>query len=227
MDFRGPFRAAAGARTRPHRQKDPPPVSPHIPAAPALHDDRSPFVVCRLGVDYPRAMNRGYVALLSLLYCATLSAGIYRWVDADGRVHFSDRREQGAESLGLKGTPAQHQAAQPPPAGDTPYLGPYSAFEIVTPTPNETLTQESTSLAVSLLLDPPLDPGQQLGVLLDGASITVENSATQFRLTGLSLGSHSLQARIQSADGTLVARTALQTFHLRKAQQAQQPGLLR
>lgn len=177
-------------------------------------------------------MTRGYVALLSLLYCTALGAGIYRWVDADGRVHFSDRREQqSAESIAPTAAPAQRQSAQPlapaAPTGDGAYLGSYSAFEIVAPIPNEMLTQESTSLPVSLLVDPPLVTGQRLGVLLDGTMVPVENAATQFRLTGLALGSHSLQAQIQDADGTLVARTARQTFHLRKPEQTPQPGLLR
>lgn len=177
-------------------------------------------------------MIRGSVAILSLLYCTALGAGIYRWVDTDGHVHFSDRREQGTGTLAPAVMPAQRQAPQPaatvPPAGaDSPYLGTYTAFEILAPAPNETLTQESDSLSVSLLLDPPLVAGQQLGMLLDGVLVPLGNSATQFRLTGVALGSHRLQAQIQDADGALVARTSLQTFHLRKPPKTEQPGLLR
>ena len=177
-------------------------------------------------------MIRGYVAILSLLYCTTLGAGIYRWVDADGRVHFSDRPEQGAAALVPAAVPAQRQtppAIAPPPAAedDGSVLGTYTAVEILAPAPDETLTQETNSLSVSLLLDPPLAVDQQLGVLLDGTLIPVANSATQFRLTGLAVGSHRLQAQIQDADGELVARTSIQTFHLRKPQKTEQPGLLR
>ena len=177
-------------------------------------------------------MIRGYVAILSLLYCATLGAGIYRWVDADGRVHFSDRREQGADAPAPVAMPIQPRAprsaaAVPPSGGDSPYLGAYTAFEILAPAPDETLTQETDSLSVSLLLDPPLAAGQQLVVLLDGALVPLTNAATQFRLTGVALGSHRLQAQIKDANGVLVARTSLQTFHLRKPPKTEQPGLLR
>jgi hypothetical protein len=165
--------------------------------------------------------------LLLLAYCASLAAGVYRWVDADGRVHFSDRRDAGSEQLGIKEHPKGLEAAktpEPPASPDAQILGPYTAFEIVAPAPNATFIQENNDLAVSLILDPVLIQGHRLEVLLDGVAKPLTEATTQFTLTKLVLGSHRLQVQIRDTDGQPIARTAAETFHLRKPQQ---PGVLR
>lgn len=168
--------------------------------------------------------------LLALIPGAALHAEVYRWVDADGQVHFSDRRMQGAERLGIPtaATRAPNPPAATPAEGDeAPFLGPYTAFEIVSPGANETLTQDKSDLAVSLILDPPLLEGHRVEAVLDGVAVSLANAATQFKLSGASFGSHRLRAQIRDADGDVIARTALQSVHLRQTQAPQEPGLLR
>ncbi len=58
-------------------------------------------------------MKRGVVAMAALLLAATAQAGLHRWVDAQGNVHFSDRpkTEIPPQVLGMV-SPEQREAAE-------------------------------------------------------------------------------------------------------------------
>ena len=180
---------------------------------------------------YASRMFKQTLLLSLVLHSTAASAAIYRWVDADGRVHFSDRRVQGAEAVRVPRPPASAKATEQsgsPATGvksaDAPQLGPYTAFEIVSPVENEVLTQETAAVPVSLLINPPLQEGHRLDIKLDGVAAPVTNASTQFNLSGVTLGSHRIQAEIVGADGSLVSRTTLHNFHLRKPAL---PGVIR
>ena len=154
-----------------------------------------------------------------LLCCLSfgVSAQVYRWVDADGQTHFSDRPVPGSDRVsvgsGVSLPAAATEGSQPPSAT---LLGPYSNFEIVSPEPNQSFRLESPSLPVSLLVDPPLMDGHRLELLVDGVPIKVEEPiGTQLSLNGLSYGTHVTEARILDSAG-IVARSAPISFHLRK-----------
>ena len=166
-----------------------------------------------LGLDYAWRMLR-VLPILCLLACTAASAEIFRWVDPDGAIHYSDRPQPGAETVGL----APKSDKQVPAAGstDAPLLGPYQGFEIVSPETNQTVRQDAGKLPVSLIVDPPLLAGHLLELVVDGAPVSVDQASTQLTLTGLTYGSHRAQAQIRDAQGTVVARTAPVSFHLRK-----------
>jgi hypothetical protein len=154
---------------------------------------------------------------LLLCFSASVSAQIYRWVDADGQTHYSDHPNPGSDRLDIKSGVASSNSRPATREGSTvPSLGPYRSFEIVSPEPNQTLRLESASLPVSLLLDPPLMAGHRLELLVDGEPIKFEEPiGTQLSLNGLSLGTHSTEAHILDGTG-IVARSAPVSFHLRR-----------
>ena len=47
-------------------------------------------------------LNKFAIAALSLLFCASAAAGVYRWVDAQGNVHYTDKPDGGAEKLNIE-----------------------------------------------------------------------------------------------------------------------------
>ena len=163
-------------------------------------------------------MRRAYLFALLALISTGISAQVYRWVDSEGRTHYSDRPAANAQALRIDG---KERPGVPDPADrsspGTPLLGPYASFEIVSPEPNQTLRQEPANLPISLLLDPPLISGHRLELVLDGTSIPVEQPVgTQISLTGLAYGSHVAEAQILNSANAVIARTASVSFHLRK-----------
>ncbi|WP_200374230.1 DUF4124 domain-containing protein [Thiocystis violacea] len=164
-------------------------------------------------------MLRITLTICLLIQCSAINAEIYRWVDQDGRVHFSDRRILGSEKVG-SGLPAPSGEEKASPLGPTSpdevYPGPYSELEILSPTANQAFTQEADGLPVSLLINPALIEGHQMILLLNSTELPIKDASTQFKLTGTSVGSHRLQLQIRGADGHPLAQSAPRAFHLRK-----------
>ncbi|WP_186342907.1 DUF4124 domain-containing protein [Allochromatium palmeri] len=161
-----------------------------------------------------------------LLVCSPSNAEIYRWVDADGRVHFSDRPARDAERVDVRfstSAGSNPTTTLGPGSPDEAYRGPYAELDILAPEIDATLTETDSGVPVSLRLDPALISGHRLLLLLDGSELTVEGAHTQFKLTGLGAGRHRLQLQIRGADDRIVAQSAPRTFELR---QPRVPGQL-
>ncbi len=172
-------------------------------------------------------MLRYALTFITLVWCFSANAEIYRWVDQDGHVQFSDRWSQGAEKFAAQKQPnpaVQVPAALQPASPDMLFLGPYTALEILAPAADETLSLDAQGLPVSLMVDPTLIAGHQMAVLLNDTALPVQRAATQFKLTGAALGSHRLQIRITADDGRIVAQSSPHSFHVQKPKE---PGQLR
>jgi hypothetical protein len=144
---------------------------------------------------------------------------VFKWVDSEGRTQFSDRPQQNAQAIDLKNIAADStdQSAGVDGVPGQSLLGPYTAFEIVSPEQNQTLRVAQQNLPVSLIIDPPLMPGHQLKLVMDSVPIAVDQAAvTQMNLTEVPWGSHQVFAEIQDSKGGPIARTTPVTFHLRK-----------
>ncbi|QGU33290.1 DUF4124 domain-containing protein [Thermochromatium tepidum] len=152
--------------------------------------------------------------LVLLLFCAPSSAAVYRWLDTEGKVYYSDRRVSNADRLNVEsGSVTEAKPAQLGPSSpDEPYLGPYTALEILAPGEQTTLSE--SGIPLSLRLDPALIEGHRLLLLVDDQALPVEATQTQFRLTGLGAGTHRLQLQIRGADDRSVAQSAPTTFRV-------------
>ncbi len=158
---------------------------------------------------------RTLLIALSLLTPLLASAQVYKWVDANGKVHYSDRPATGAEPIPVPlRKPSQPEAASATPIAASP--GPYAQFEVLSPENNATLHDAEGKAQIGLVLEPPLMGGHRLQLLLDGRPVTGDAPGTQLMVQGLPFGSHELQAQILDAGGTLIATSSTIRFHLRK-----------
>ena len=108
---------------------------------------------------------RALLIPLLLLIPILVLGQVYKWTDANGKVHYSDRPVSGAEPLGVpvkKTPPAQQQ-----PAPSQASLGPYTQFEILAPEPNATVRDAEGKVQVGLVLEPALMEGHRLQILVD------------------------------------------------------------
>lgn len=161
-----------------------------------------------------------YLLALSILFCSAAAAQVFKWVDADGRIQFSDRPRPDAQQIGSRPRPPTAPRKDP----EAERLGPYTAFDIVSPEQNQIIRQTEASLPVVLLLAPTMQEGHRLELAVDGVPVSVDRSlGTQLTLSGISHGTHQAQGRILDTAGAPVATTPVVTFHLRKPLP---PGLL-
>ena len=113
---------------------------------------------------------RSLVLTISLIAGVAGASEVYRWVDDDGQVHFSDRPREGAERVVID-EPQTIQAPAPSrtrpardaeadEAEDEPFS--YELLEIVTPGQEEVLWNIEGQLAVSMRLEPRLQVGDRI-----------------------------------------------------------------
>jgi hypothetical protein len=172
------------------------------------------------------------VARLLLIGCATLAlsqmgvaAETWKWKDANGVVHYSDKPVQGAERISvLPPKPSiavtKPAAAEPRAASaqsnqpDPPPIVPYSRCVVTAPDNEETFNAINT-VAAGLLIEPALQPGHRIEVLLNGSIVKDwPPDASSHTLTGLDRGSYTLNARVLDSFGGAVCSGPTINFHV-------------
>jgi hypothetical protein len=148
-------------------------------------------------------LRRTWIALgLSALISAVPAAVVYKWVDADGVVHFSDQPVPGAEKITTSGGSSRGILGQPMPSGggppEKPKPRPVQHASISSPTPDQTFTG-GEQVSASLSVDPALTPSQTVSWTLNGVQIGQNSNATQLELPDLPRGTYSLGATVSDS----------------------------
>lgn len=159
-----------------------------------------------------------WLILLSSLCTVAIGQSVYTWVDEAGQTHYSDRPFPGATEVVLES--AQGYAAPRPPAAraqseaveDVDPAEVYTEFNVLRPGQQETLWNVGGVVDVALEIAPRLAFGHHLGVYLDGELTDLGTSGTQFQLTDVVRGLHTLQAAILGSDGEVILRSLAVTF---------------
>lgn len=169
--------------------------------------------------------TRPILALLGLLAAAAATADVWRWVDADGVVHFSDTPVEGAERVDVseaRRTTGARVYSRPgydtvdeaePETEEAPFS--YDSFSVVSPAAEETLWNIEGVLNVSLALTPALQSGHQVRVYLDGTA-QMTTSTTSFAITEVWRGVHNIQAEVIDQTGALMIRTQPNRFYVQQ-----------
>lgn len=166
---------------------------------------------------------------LTLMPLAASAATVYRHVDAQGNVSYSDRPERGeAVTLSpLTVVPARPEAPSPSARRDTreasapstapPFL-PYSTFRITTPKDEQTLpTGYAGNIQVELSVEPALRDDHRIRLLLDGRISQSALHSEVFMLSNLPRGEHQISAELLDADGRVRHRSEPVTLFVQRA----------
>ncbi|WP_460542524.1 DUF4124 domain-containing protein [Halomonas shantousis] len=148
------------------------------------------------------------------LSTASMAAPIYRSVDENGSVSFSDRPSPGGavQLEPITVLPASDPRLRPGPAG----AGYYSRFRVVSPENGATLsTGRSGNVQVALATAPALKPADRVQLRLDGTLSQSAMHAQVFMLSHLAEGAHVLQAELVDAGGTVRQTSAAIVFHVK------------
>ena len=159
--------------------------------------------------------------LISTAFLATAAATtVYKWVDDNGVVHYSDQPHENAQKVELKApqtysAPKLEEEAPPSPAPRPAQQGPaYKSCRISQPT-NDQMFMNTFTVTAGVNLQPPARPGDQLVVTLDGQRIPgVPPEGGQFTISPVDRGTHSLQATVQDSRGQPVCQSQSVTFHV-------------
>ncbi|HEX3398234.1 MAG TPA: DUF4124 domain-containing protein [Steroidobacteraceae bacterium] len=160
---------------------------------------------------------------IGLLAAFTVQAAvIYKWVDADGVVHYSDQASPGAEKIvtgGSLNSMAAGRGATGPssPAPQQRAQGGlnYTEFAITSPAPEQTIFGDDV-IPVRLNLDPALRPNQAITWHLNGQQLDSPPSALSFALPRLDRGTYALTATITDQQTSESQTSSSVTFFVRQ-----------
>ena len=160
----------------------------------------------------------GSVLLLSFLPSqAQTSSKIYKTVDENGNVSFSDQPSAQSSEVEIS-TPNIAQAAQPRPAKQADNTAPeqgYQSLEITRPS-NETMIPNGlVPLNVLAKISPSLQPGHQLQLTING-SVHSTSSNGNFRVESLQRGQHKLQVTVIDDSGQPLKTSAIVSVFARR-----------
>jgi hypothetical protein len=156
--------------------------------------------------------------LLGLSAPAAAATTLYRWVDADGVLHYSDTPFPGAQKIELSdaqtyhGPPPAAPAVAAPPAAASPY----QSCDITQPASQSSLFAPE-SVDISVALSPGLRPGDQLSVAVDGQALQpVSAGGSTFQLSQPDRGTHTLTAEVRGPDGTVLCSAPSVVFAVQR-----------
>lgn len=170
------------------------------------------------------AAIRSIVAGLLGLTCLALLPGsaladnghttVYKWVDAQGVVHYSDQPHPNAQKLEVRGAqtfsalPLPQASSTPAPAPTEPSGPAYESCSIAQPADQQMLMNVYHATAV-VQTSPQLRPGDQVHLFVDGKQIQGSGNSFSFPVFR---GQHSVQAVIEDSTGQIVCETSSVTF---------------
>lgn len=158
--------------------------------------------------------------LMCLASAAVLAATVYKWVDENGVVHYSDQPHPNAEKVQVQ-APQTYKATQyantpPQPDAAAPTTA-YAGCAIVAP-PDQQEFSNIDQLNIAVRIEPQLHGGDQIFIMVDGAAVNggapVGNNYT---LSPIERGMHTLQAMVRDASGQLMCQSPAVTINVHKA----------
>jgi hypothetical protein len=162
---------------------------------------------------------------------------IYKSIDADGNVVFSDLPPAPgttaepvelapantftapAASVPGPGGPGQSGAPEDDPAA----AGRYQALRVLDPPDDAGIRENAGNVAVTAELQPTLRSGHLLQLYLNGVLYQTAH-APQFQLTNVDRGTHVLELRVVDEAGNVVATSEPSVFHLQRRSLILQPA---
>ena len=147
-------------------------------------------------------------------------AEVYRSVDEDGNVIFSDQPSPGAERIEIRELPTIKAPPLKLPEEASPPLVPpgeaeYSRLEIISPVADTAIRDNAGNVTVSVSIEPELNAGHILVLYLDGIRAQ-QGTGMQFSLANVNRGSHSLAVAIENGEGGEVMRSSSIAFVLHR-----------
>lgn len=169
------------------------------------------------------------LGLLGLMLAALPAiAEIYTYVDAEGNRVFTDR--PGGRAAERTETKAPNSmAAQPATATAEPVkikvmkapTPGYTRLDILQPAPDATIRDNAGTLSISVTSEPPLHPGHQYQLLVDGKAAGTPSESPALTAPHVDRGTHQLVAEIVDDSGESIQRSEPQVFHMMRTSLAQ------
>lgn len=165
-------------------------------------------------------MKINYIIFASLFLTTLVSAEtVYKTVDKEGNVIFSDAKTEDAEIIEIQDA----QALDIPKVRTFKLLPPkekhktseYTKLEIVSPQNDATIHSNEGNVNINTDIEPEINNKDTLVLYLDGKQVETGNKP-QFLLTNINRGTHTVEVVLKDQNGVELKRSGKATFHVRR-----------
>ena len=166
------------------------------------------------------------LSVLLFLYTSTIQADskIYKWVDKDGKTHFSDTAIPGTEQISADNKNLMSADALKPNKTTKADLNltptqeviEYKA-EITSPQNDILIRSNEGALEIHVQIAPEKESTQKLQLILDGKALGEAQLSPTIRALNIDRGTHQVQVHLLDEQGTMLAKTQIVTVHLQRA----------
>lgn len=153
-------------------------------------------------------------------FTASAGAELYKGVDEDGNVIYSDTPFYNSEkitppALTIVDTP-KPQPRKEIIEEEKPEIFQYTAFSILSPRNDETIWNEP-QLMVSVQVKPELNiiDGDTIWLLMDGKVLVKKSKSLSLPIGRADRGAHTVQAQIRDKKGKIIRRSQTITVHIK------------
>jgi hypothetical protein len=147
------------------------------------------------------------ISTISLTYLTAFAANetvMYKKVDKDGNIVFTDKKIPGSKPIKVetdtnvvstpKATVFRKEPAEKEKTDDNDSV--YDTLAIDKPSPNQAVQTVNGNVTVIVGISPKLQPNHQFELLVDGELIVPPQISAYFGLKDLSKGSHTLKVKV-------------------------------
>ena len=159
--------------------------------------------------------------LISLLLLSLFAqATVYKWVDKDGKVHYSDEPHPNAEVVELK-EKTLNQIALPPVKNDVDDSQVIQQIQyqvvITSPTEEETVRDNNGDFQVTATVTPEIKSQYLMALKLDGQTVGQPQVGGIFQLKNIDRGEHTIVVDAMTQNGKVFASSSPRKIFLHQA----------
>ena len=164
-----------------------------------------------------------YILAFTFITGSAQAADIYRHVDADGNVEYSDQPSEGAskvdvDPINIDASPKLQPKAVVDLSPQSPDGGApeYTALTITAPD-NDTTLRNASEIGVTASLNPGLGQSHRVRFLDNGKVIAPATRSMSLIITGLERGTHQLTAEVIDKNDQVVISSTPVSVHVHRA----------
>lgn len=165
---------------------------------------------------------RPLLACLLLALALPVSAQIYKYIDANGNTVFTNQPPDGtpAESVNLPPTNTVDMQTPSIPAdtsdnSSAQSAAPYSVLSLTGIPDDEAMRANNGTFVVGVSIQPRLQPGHRLRLILDGEPYGQASNVPSLQLTNVDRGEHSLAVAVVAGE-RIIQQSATETFTVQR-----------
>lgn len=163
---------------------------------------------------------RAFTLISLLLLSLFAQATVYKWVDKDGKVHYSDEPHPNAEVVELK-EKTLNQIALPPvknDADDSQVIQQIQYQVVITsPEEEETVRDNNGDFQVTATVTPEIKSQYLMTLKLDGQTVGQPQVGGIFQLKNIDRGEHTIVVDAMTQNGKVFASSSPRKIFLHQA----------